>query len=121
MITIPRKTSDPDWGLKITQAWGKPVFKVTFREDGNARLFTLKTATTVEEARILRDTLFTNLRKRYEPRVSGKGGRLPRRGLAGIYQRKPFYVRIGGVQVGEYDTLDEAKKARRAYRQKLKQ
>lgn len=116
MIVVPRKKpNDPDWGIKTVVAWGKTRYKVKFTEDGRKRIFTLKGATTIEEARTLRDTFFANLKARYEARVSSPG-RTARKGMKGIYQRKPFYVKVDGVQIGEYDTLEEAKKARREYR-----
>ncbi len=118
-IAIPRKTSDPDYGMIVGEAWGRPTFKVRFVKDGKRKLFTLP-ANDIEEARVLRDRFYANLKARYDVRAIRRSGRKPRRGMGGIYRRKPFYVKLDGKTLGQFDTLAEAKTVRDAYLKKTR-
>jgi hypothetical protein len=116
IVIPPKRRGNPDYGIIVSQTQaGKPTFRLTFREDGIKRTFLLRDAKTIEQARELRDIFYKNLRRKYDVTTRVKLGRPARPGRKGIYYRKPWYVKIDGKQIGEFDTEAEAKQAKAAY------
>ena len=115
MIVLP-KIRKPTSGLVratvtyVTKAGlvrSKSVWRASYRKNGMSFQKSLKTDD-LDTAIRRRDELFAELRAQgathTEPRPS-----------AYIYRRPPYTVRIGGVQVGEFETEAEARQAKDEY------
>lgn len=111
-ILLPKPTHE-NYGLFFNC---RDRWVVVWKENGKQKTKTLPKDTPVEQARAVRDHLFAKLRSRGAVIAGSKSA--ARRSNRYIYHRSPYYVRVAGVHVGDFETYAEAEKARNEYLEK---
>ena len=112
MTTVPKPTSNPNYGLALHQG----TWKAHYRDGGKRIYHNLRTAD-VEVARDRRDNLYAGLIAAGADHPCRKAPLSPDDDK-GIYEVKPYAVRLHGVHVGNYATLEEAREAKRNHLKK---
>lgn len=118
VASIPPSVS-PDTGIHVVKQIDRVRYKIWYHVGRNKRYVTLPPGTTLPEARVARDNLYENLRKKFgavkrrkrKPHDFGQKEAPPTKVRLDtfLYKRDPWIVRIRGKQIGSARCKTEAR------------